>query len=1432
MAARRKTTRGNSGQHSPSLSPAISLIGITVGIGLTLFAHFPGAIVAWLFITVAAWLNPRAEMTGKKDSNGYPTPAHGGEEKALRRYRFWSDLKWRMFSPNLDWWVGWPVYASTFIAVWVAATAYYFDDLIGPVSAAFAYITVAQVAAARRRNSPLGEPCPGVTVGPIKDFGKHTMAMSWRLLAGAAVGGAVLYALTYVPVVNVHFGAAGWILATTGGALFAIQRWWSTASLAKWRELVAARKEWKPRWEMLKQDPAPYVVARDHLGEVVVDTFDAPGNLGAIAFYGMAPKIVPTIGTNTMLFILPTENLDEDGQPIAGTQHPLRFRVVTMTQDGMPDLTDMNTSEDEVRIALECAVVGTLMEMGAAAPFIGQITNVVDTDAGVDDMDVSLEDDDADYTGLPPDVAEAMQAERLANAPAAQNQPAHQQPKYAAWAVEILVPNGPPLKWLHTDATGQIASRLGCEVIVDWRNYERMFVGNLTDPDQTFVDYSQQVQSSKRLKDLPTTFNNIATESEWMERWEGVLKTTVNFPAIEHDQYFEYTLKDGTTVYSQSFVTLKGDELALYFNNETKLATALEHKPFVATVGFLMKSQRRGERHPQAFTVLWSDGNVPSSPDKLQPPGRSGTPTAEICVLRGRVNEAFKAARLAQPEVFDAKCLTAPRSRGHIWKIHVRLYGGVTLADVRTATQRLKQSWGCPWLRVTESPNGDGIIIVAGANPTYVNPADETVKPYLTSLDWEQAWLDAKISGVGGTVPKLKKVDALPDNDIVAVLDFQLPSGLSLGDVKAVRTKLESTTANAYVEVRPHPNNNPSEIQLYVAKESPMPRMINFDFDFADTSDRGLPFGTGIEGRPMCLNLREIPHLLLAGTSGGGKSVTAQGIMYGALVQGAQVVMIDVQKRGADFKFAEHHAAAFVTNIFEAEAVMKAVYAEVKRRAAANGDAGVGHSSELPDAPPPIVVFIDEFLGVIMSGTKPGNKPEEDPEIEAQRLENVRLYNAKKQIAFLTGRIAAEARSADVHMVLMTQKLVMAMLDDDLKDLKTNMARILLGKTNSGERMSALRDAEAAPPLGNDVPKGRGIWESTMEVAQMAQFWYAPASEYGENLEQRLPPISDDLKIDFTPFMAKPDANKSAIFGQRIEKEPKAKRVAQDETIDLGALDFDLDLEDEAEDGEVDLAALGIQIIGDDDDEEATETSAPSDDMGGLNWGDFTPAPDSDDDPFADVPFVPEVVSDPFADFDITAGATADEDEEEDDPAWLDLDVADLTFVTDEDSMFGWGVLDTVAAYLDEHPEVRVVSWSDPLLHTLDEYGTGREQLLREVTASMGVEFSNTAAPPYRPEHRASDRTEAPQEPAEDVQTPPVGNGEAQAFEAVQEPAFEPFEDAPKAPPVFDEPKPAAPVQQDRFESFDDEPTAPEPDKPKAYTPKPMTDDRFGEFDF
>lgn len=79
--------------------------------------------------------------------------------------------------------------------------------------------------------------------------------------------------------------------------------------------------------------------------------------------------------------------------------------------------------------------------------------------------------------------------------------------------------------------------------------------------------------------------------------------------------------------------------------------------------------------------------------------------------------------------------------------MNLRLYGGVTSAAVKLNAEKIRQSMGCDWLRVTEST--DGCSIYAGANPksrdvVFANPKRAN-RDKCIALDWEQAFIDAKV---------------------------------------------------------------------------------------------------------------------------------------------------------------------------------------------------------------------------------------------------------------------------------------------------------------------------------------------------------------------------------------------------------------------------------------------------------------------------------------------------------------------------------------------------------------------------------------------------------------------------------------------------------------------------------------------------------------
>lgn len=1112
------------------------MLGAVAAAGYAIYHGYPGIAAIWAGLIVSAWMYPPAVMTGKKDARGYPTAAHPGEQEAMNKFRFWSDLKTRLIIPSMDWVPGLKPQLSWLAAVWAGAAAYlipvtdteYTAGYGQWIDAAAGFISVASFAASRRRTEVADDENPGATFDALINlFRKERGKVIGLTIGGFAVAAVVGTVVTVMlPIATDLAGLprvpepAVWGLMLTGGPLLLLAKPWITEALEHWRVVVAAREEWRSRWEMLKQDPAPRLVDRQEVGPATIDTFDAPGSTGAMTYWSMGAKIGPTLGTGAKFAVLDTPNLDSNNQPVPGTRHPLRFDFIKWPSDQMPDVSDPATPKDVVFQLARCALAWMAESTGCARPILDDVHPLTVP------------------TAPAPEPAEGEEA--AAPAPAGG----------AAWAMTWHAPEGPPASYLRNDGRPALSAAFNSHVLVDHRAMNdsgAVYFGALTNPDTNW-DPQAGVNTAE--------LERLMTEDTWNSRWaEAAPAHSTNPPVAQIPTAATARLKGGAVIESLSFVTRQGMTPHDFFKFENKLPTVLNAAPFVAMTGYAGMNGRPGDRHPQAFTVYWSKDPVPAKPDVLAPvpaDRRAGIYTASEApkwVLAGLVNQAFAACKMPdRPEVVSVTCLTKPESRQHIWKIDLRLYGGVTLADVRTAANRIRQHWGSEWLRVAEA--ADGCTIVVGARPARVKLAEPRHERYLEALNWNQVFLDSGLSGIGGLMPSLTNVGRMPRNDQVSILDFDLPSGLDFSAFVGVRSKLEANSGNSFVEPR-RVKNASNKIRLLSCEVNPMPERAGYDWDYILESSF-IPFATGVEGEPIEYNFRLDPHLLIAGASGGGKSVLLQSLAFGALIRGYELYVADPTKGGADFKFAQQYAKAFTATPFEAAAMMKGIYAEVMRRKNLNTAHGVGNYRDLPEhlRPKHIVILLDEFTSLM--GQDPVPAVSDDPEMELERDLAIATNRAKMEIGVFTGKIAREARSAGVTLFLATQKLSAKMLDTipGAGDLKVNLSRLLMGKATYGDKQSALRAPQDAPDLGDAIPPGRGLFETTAGAAMAIQAWYDPKEQevLREKLAEQIVPLRADEMLDLAPFMPK------------IPTAPGAEApAAAEQVVDLGELSLDFD---------------------------------------------------------------------------------------------------------------------------------------------------------------------------------------------------------------------------------------------------------------------------------
>lgn len=1079
-------------QQGKSAAPWIILSAVA---GATLAAAYgyPATPVIWGGLLVAAILEPPVILTGPKDrTTGMPTPAGPGEERRQRRSWIWRSLRTRLIVPGAEWLPGWPIkltWLAGALASYAAALLPVLSGWYRPTNMLAAFIVVAVTPAVRRNYLAPDNVCPGVVI----DLDRAWWGQASNLIR-AAWTGAILIAISlttvsFIATFDLGGEVAGtWVLPPVKRPLEAPAidfpvPWWVSPyalglsaglatglvvaypllrrSLDQWKTVVAASAEWRNRWAALKQDPPPRLTDRRRVGAATVDSFVAPAGFGSVAFLPRAPEIMPTVGEGRTLAVLEVPDTDADGQPIHGQPSPTRFEIVQWTDNAAMSPSAGTVEQDVAELAIRTLAVVVCETSGYGRPMPLEVKRISED-------------------GSPG----------------------------SAWQVVFAWPGGPGMTEIRKSLLGDFQSTFGCDLVIDHRfggGVGAMYVGNLFGEDTEFI-------ADEPVDGWQTNFERLAYEDQWNSWWGGAKKPgltdlSVNPPVIDHRTRKTFEI-GGATVYQAGFLMRVGADPTNFFGLEGSLKTAIPGCTFV-DISAWPAAQGNGYRQDAAIRVTWSQTPVPLTIDRI-PPGDG----SEHLVM-GAINRSFTSARLPLPQLVRATCLTDRTSRSHIWEIRVRLFGGVTLANLRKQHHSIKETLGVPWLRFKERPESI-ISIFAGAPQSRVTlartrPGVPDHEVTITGLDWADAFFNAKVYGSDGSLPELLSAEPVPENPDVSSLVFKLPPGLDITNIRDAARTVGANAGHAFFDVRRRPA--PNEILVMAAVDDPLPTLAPFDFE-APVDPEAIPFATSPEGTTIFFRPADDPHALLAGTTGSGKSVLAQVILFGALLRGYLVYVIDPVKSAADFRFAKDHCIAMATDPIEAVVVMRDIYRQVRERVSANGAAGVGSFRDLPNPPRRVLVLMDEFTS-LMQRDKPGERtgrPDVDAEVERVELENA----ARAEIGAIAGRITREARSAGVTVALATQQLNAATLKElpGGQGLKTNLVRALLGAASNGERMSALRTPFDAPVVEAPAPKGRGVFEPSSSAATLIQTWFAPQDELGRHLRAALPPLDPADRLD------------------------------------------------------------------------------------------------------------------------------------------------------------------------------------------------------------------------------------------------------------------------------------------------------------------------------
>ena len=288
--------------------------------------------------------------------------------------------------------------------------------------------------------------------------------------------------------------------------------------------------------------------------------------------------------------------------------------------------------------------------------------------------------------------------------------------------------------------------------------------------------------------------------------------------------------------------------------------------------------------------------------------------------------------------------------------------------------------------------------------------------------------------------------------------------------------------------------------------------------DFKEASG-GIPVGLGkdIAGKPVITDLAKMPHLLVAGTTGSGKSVCVNtlisSILFSRKPEEVKLLLIDPKMVELSvYNGIPHLMAPVVTDMKKAAAVLRWAVREMEARYkafAASGKRDIKSYNEAhpKSAMPLIVLIIDELADLMMT--------------------------APDDIEESISRLAQMARAAGIHMVLATQRPSVNVITGSIKANVPSRISFAVGSQIDSRTILDMAGAEKLlgkgdmlfSPIGANKPiRVQGAFISDDEVEHLVEFVK----------QQREPEYDDTVTAEAEKEIAAQDNDEQDIYRDEL----------------------------------------------------------------------------------------------------------------------------------------------------------------------------------------------------------------------------------------------------------------------------------------------------------
>ena len=349
------------------------------------------------------------------------------------------------------------------------------------------------------------------------------------------------------------------------------------------------------------------------------------------------------------------------------------------------------------------------------------------------------------------------------------------------------------------------------------------------------------------------------------------------------------------------------------------------------------------------------------------------------------------------------------------------------------------------------------------------------------------------------------KITKINNGPVVTLYEFEPAPGIKVSKIMNLSDDIARNTSSVSTRVSIMPGKNTIGIEIPNSKRDSVILSEIISSNNFNKKEIKLPIALGksISGNPIVVDLASMPHLLVAGTTGSGKSVCINGIIVSLLYKhspdNCKFILIDPKMLElSSYEGIPHLLTPVITEAKKATMALGWIVQEMENRYKLMTSEGVrnidGYNQKHKLKMPYIVVVVDEMSDLML--------------VSGKEIENY------------VQKLSAMARAAGIHIIMATQR---PSVDVITGTIKANFpTRISFQVSSKIDSKTILGEQGAEQLLGkgdmlfmssaNKIFRIHGPYVSESEVEKISSFLRSQGSpDYVEEIITKHSDIEDSL---------------------------------------------------------------------------------------------------------------------------------------------------------------------------------------------------------------------------------------------------------------------------------------------------------------------------------